>query len=706
MECPSGTVKCPGTYCITKHLQCNTIWDCPNGEDEIECESYECPGMFRCHKSQVCVSRSQRCNGIIECPEADDEMYCNLTCPTGCICVGLSVTCQYVLWDFSMAVMVPSSTKYLSVSSVESPPVRVRKSSLSTVEDVLKVDLTQFQMLILMNISSNGIETIAESTFVNQVNLDTLVLSGNQITSLEAGCFDGLKRLTNLFIDNNGLVKIGPGVFIYTPILSTLHVENNRLEEFQSDMFDDLNFLNNLYTDDYQFCCMIPKVTNCEPPPDIFSSCEDLMRISFLRVMMWILGLSALVGNAFVIFWRVRDKCTRNVQSFLITNLAISDFLMGVYMIIIAGADVHYRGQYAVFATAWRSSFLCSFAGALSMISSEFSVFTLVIISLDRAISVGFPFSSLKITRKRSYVLICVGWFVAITLGLLPNFRISYFGDDFYGRPSVCLALPLTKVRLSGWEYSVAIVLILNLFSFLIIAVSYVFMYIVVKKTAASAKRNVANRTDVKMATKMAMIIFTDFCCWLPIIMMGIVAQIGSWEIPVDVYVWSATLILPINASLNPYLYTIFWINDAKKRRQKLSSIQLTEHSLSRSTAKNDTHSFAVIFDSNISRDSMLTKNRIFSKQQIVEVERELKRSLQFMHDRNIYHGHVTHENIIIYEEQGKIRSILLTKNAEYNSNDKQDLGSEDLQQLSTFLKDLQDGKYNNSDKEQNNTNL
>lgn len=65
------------------------------------------------------------------------------------------------------------------------------------------------------------------------------------------------------------------------------------------------------------------------------------------------------------------------VHSFLIANLAVSDLLMGMYLLTIAVVDIYYRGVYSVYDSAWRSSKLCAFAGFLSTFSSELSVFTL-----------------------------------------------------------------------------------------------------------------------------------------------------------------------------------------------------------------------------------------------------------------------------------------------------------------------------------------
>ena len=65
------------------------------------------------------------------------------------------------------------------------------------------------------------------------------------------------------------------------------------------------------------------------------------------------------------------------VHSFLIMNLAFSDCLMGIYLLLIAVVDQYYRGRYSVHEFSWRSSQLCHLAGFISTFSSELSVFTL-----------------------------------------------------------------------------------------------------------------------------------------------------------------------------------------------------------------------------------------------------------------------------------------------------------------------------------------
>ncbi|GFS52310.1 relaxin receptor 1 [Nephila pilipes] len=65
-------------------------------------------------------------------------------------------------------------------------------------------------------------------------------------------------------------------------------------------------------------------------------------------------------------------------------NLAIADFLMCLYLFVIAGHDVAFRGEYIRHDVSWRHSWQCTFAGMLSTLSSEASIFIMVIITVDR----------------------------------------------------------------------------------------------------------------------------------------------------------------------------------------------------------------------------------------------------------------------------------------------------------------------------------
>ena len=349
------------------------------------------------------------------------------------------------------------------------------------------------------------------------------------------------------------------------------------------------------YSDKYLFCCLAEELntlTECLPEPDQFSSCTDLMRFPILRVFIWILGISALIGNGFVILWRLRpnQKKTRKSSSsesmsILVFNLAIADGLMGIYMLLIASADMYYRDVYIAYAEQWQASFICKMAGFLSVLSSEASVFFMTVISIDRFIAITLPFSSLHLSRKSALISVTIVWWLTGLLSIMPVLIRGYFGDEFYGRSSVCLALPLTQDKPKGWQYSVALFLGVNLVAFCIIFFCYTAIYVVVKLSAKSLTRSGTNQADqIEFTLRMAFLVGTDFICWMPIIIMGFLSLTGVAEVPPVAYVWIAVFVLPINSSLNPYMFTILTRELSKRRRQGNKSMHGTSGTIKNST--------------------------------------------------------------------------------------------------------------------------
>ena len=84
--------------------------DCPQGEDEEECQDFDCPGLYRCRDSQVCLYNQYLCDGIPQCPDRDDELLCNeqdegLFCPDPCLCYGLAVYCNSQVYSYDVALL-------------------------------------------------------------------------------------------------------------------------------------------------------------------------------------------------------------------------------------------------------------------------------------------------------------------------------------------------------------------------------------------------------------------------------------------------------------------------------------------------------------------------------------------------------------------------------------------------------------------------
>ena len=134
-----------------------------------------------------------------------------------------------------------------------------------------------------------------------------------------------------------------------------------------------------------------------------------------------------------------------------------------------------------------------------------------------------------------------------------PNGKIA-----FYSFSDTCLPKLFTSFEQPGWEYSIAIIT-LNLTCFIFIAISYILIYIrsTKKRPVNSASTVDLQKREAKMQKRIAIIIITDFACWVPICIMAFVVFSRFYYGGDLLYEIAAGFLLPINSALNPFLYSV-----------------------------------------------------------------------------------------------------------------------------------------------------
>ena len=116
----------------------------------------------------------------------------------------------------------------------------------------------------------------------------------------------------------------------------------------------------------------------------------------------------------------------------------------------------------------------------------------------------------------------------------------------------------------SATYYSIILFIAVNFICFLLVAILYTFIFISAKKSFSQFGRQNVKR-EMRMALKMALIVFTDFLCWVPLVIVCILAQFELITVHPEVYAWTVAFILPINSAINPFLYTIVYLSSDKK---------------------------------------------------------------------------------------------------------------------------------------------
>ncbi|XP_052821512.1 relaxin receptor 2 [Octopus bimaculoides] len=452
----------------------------------------------------------------------------------------------------------------------------LRRNRIKTIEPAAFYGTSSLVQLFLDN---NMLTVIKRHYFEKLTNLGELYLINNKISSIEPNSFDALTQLQNLILRQNRFTKLVNGMFAGLKSIQYLNLEENQIEHIEEKSFMYVENLISLYLADNPFRTMPPNtlkglinlkfihfsvfytciyalhVRVCNPKGDGLSSTKNLIENPVLRVGVWVIGVVGVLGNCLVLLGRFCINEDNKVHSFYIQNLALADMLMGVYLLTVGSKDMFYREKYLSNDQQWRYSWLCNSCGVISTISTEMSVFTVVLITLDRYINVVYPFSLHKCGRKTAYFLILSMWLANFLLAVLPVLGIPYFGEHFYRNNAVCLPLHIHEPYIKGWEYSAFLFLGINVLAFIFISYAYFVMFCNIRKSAMSLRTNRENHDHLIMK-RFSMIVLTDFMCWVPIITVKTVALAG-YHIDDNLYAWLAIFILPINSALNPLIYTM-----------------------------------------------------------------------------------------------------------------------------------------------------
>ena len=329
----------------------------------------------------------------------------------------------------------------------------------------------------------------------------------------------------------------------------------------------------------------------CEPVQNAFMPCENLLDPDPVRVLVWIVWFPAILGNIAVIFVTLASTEKVDVPNFILCNLAVADFMLGIFLSFLGVVDVRTFGEGSFYKSAlhWQKGPGCLTAGFIGVFANELSVYLMVVLTLERLHTIVYSFEQQgsRMKMRHAVALVLFGWIFAGVAASLPLFDINSYTE-------VSICLPFRTEYLRDKIY-IGALFCLSVLAFLAILFSYVHILVIYCKSPANEKKL---QERITTSIKMGALVISNCVCWLPLAVLGLAALGDVYLINLTAAKYFIVLIFPLNACLNPFLYTIskktFWEkfrSICKKTDRRLQEVNISSRTRRGSLASASTTS-------------------------------------------------------------------------------------------------------------------
>ena len=401
----AGYFKCPMSYCVPFDLICNGEWECPQGDDEIDCKSYSCPNLFKCKNQSKCLHFSKFCDNNKDCIFGDDESWCTndslLVCPKKCKCFAQSLICNYLETFFHHHTW--NSIKYLKFISCD---LQHSSKLFSSFHFLMFLNIKNFLLdsICIKNdnmhvahsfrhfdISSNRLTKTNKFCFITLNSLKTFHLQKNSISNLEDNSFYKLLDLDLLDLSCNKIINLKSNSFNGLKNIKAVNLTFNLIMFIDYGAFKDVS-PNTVHSFNLKVCCIHGSWAKCKVKENTLPNCDDLLSNKFMKSLSFVMGNLLIFLNIISFFLNIRmKKLTQNICS---AYLAFIDWCFGVYLLIIAIADMDYKGNYIGLEMSWRSSLTCKLTSLFAFVSMTVSPIILCIMMISRFCVIQWPVTS------------------------------------------------------------------------------------------------------------------------------------------------------------------------------------------------------------------------------------------------------------------------------------------------------------------------
>uniref|UniRef100_A0A6E8V4B2 G_PROTEIN_RECEP_F1_2 domain-containing protein n=1 Tax=Anopheles coluzzii TaxID=1518534 RepID=A0A6E8V4B2_ANOCL len=279
----------------------------------------------------------------------------------------------------------------------------------------------------------------------------------------------------------------------------------------------------------------------------------EMIVSTIVAIFFGFIGITGLLGNALVVLVVLSNPQMRSTTNLLIINLAIADLLFVVFCIPFTATD--YVLASWPFGELW-----CKSVQYLIVVTAHASIYTLVLMSLDRFLAVVHPIASMVIRTERNTVLaITILWVLIITTGLPVSFAHGINTCGFLEKDT-----PSAAFHIAFFLSSYVVPLIL-------ISVLYMWMLSRLWRSSVGG-RSAESKKGKKRVTRLAVIVVAAFASlWFPIQVILVLKSVDVFKpdthFKISLQIVSHVLAYT-SSCINPLLYAFLSENFRKAFRK------------------------------------------------------------------------------------------------------------------------------------------
>ena len=281
---------------------------------------------------------------------------------------------------------------------------------------------------------------------------------------------------------------------------------------------------------------------------------EKYVRIT-VPIVFGLISVFGLVGNSLVIFVVLGNKQMRSTTNILIVSLAFADLIF--IIICVPFTATEYVMPIWPFGDAW-----CKVVRYAVYVSVYVSIYTLVLMSLDRYLAVVHPVSSLKIrTKDNACIVVAITWVFFLLCHTPLLFQYGHYEYVYYGElRSACTNVKsieqpeISKMFFAsflGFGYLLPLSLICVLYGLMLRRLLY--------GVVPGGGPRTSNSRPRKRVTRLVVIVVVVFAiCWLPIQIIFMLQHFGNYSTSIlsAGIQMVANCLAYMNSCVNPVIYT------------------------------------------------------------------------------------------------------------------------------------------------------